>query len=350
MLTTLARTGTPLLRYRTRDLTRILPGPCPCGRTHRRIDRIRGRSDDMMIINGVNIFPMQIEQTLMRIPGIGTNYLIEIHEENFMDKLHVSVELAADAFQGTLSQLEGLQGRVLAALKEETGVTPVVKLLEAGQPPRGRGQGGACGRPAQSSRERGAEMAWHLSVFVVNEPGKLEKITRVLSEAGLNIRAVSMASTGEFGVVRVLVNDPDRGLEALKENRFTVTKRRILVAQIDDAPGAMHELLVDALRGARQRRGLLRLRDRGGEEGGDRLRGGEVPGGGEGARRHGHPPRLRRGDLPAVGRSAMIWNTGFRNPGPRRAWRATRASGWAGSSTCCTGAFPSIDERWTRPA
>jgi hypothetical protein len=58
-------------------------------------------------------------------------------------------------------------------------------------------------------------VAWHLSVFVVNEPGKLEKITRVLSEAGLNIRAVSMASTGEFGVVRVLVSDPDKGLEAL---------------------------------------------------------------------------------------------------------------------------------------
>ena len=140
VLTTLARTGTPLLRYRTRDLTRILPGSCPCGRTHRRIDRIQGRSDDMMIINGVNIFPMQIEQTLMRIPGIGSNYLIEVHEENYMDKLHVSVEMAADSFQGTLSQLEGLQGRVLSALKEETGVTPVVKLLEAGSLPASEGK------------------------------------------------------------------------------------------------------------------------------------------------------------------------------------------------------------------
>jgi hypothetical protein len=86
-------------------------------------------------------------------------------------------------------------------------------------------------------------MAWHLSIFVVNEPGKLEKITAVLSEAGGNIRALSMASTGEFGVVRVLVSDPDRGLEALKAHTFTVTKRRIMVAQIEDAPGAMHGLL-----------------------------------------------------------------------------------------------------------
>lgn len=88
-------------------------------------------------------------------------------------------------------------------------------------------------------------MAYHLSIFVVNEPGKLEKITRVLTERGLNIRAVSMASTGEFGVVRILVNDPDAGLAALKENRFTATKRRILVALIDDRPGAMHDLLVN---------------------------------------------------------------------------------------------------------
>jgi phenylacetate-CoA ligase len=140
VLTSLNRSGTPLLRFRTRDLTRIIPGPCACGRTHRRIDRIRGRSDDMMIINGVNIFPLQIEQTLLRIPGIGANYLIEIHEENFMDKLHVSVELATDAFQGTLSHLEGLQARVVAALREETGVTPAVKLLEAGSLPATEGK------------------------------------------------------------------------------------------------------------------------------------------------------------------------------------------------------------------
>ncbi len=140
VLTSITRIGTPLLRYRTRDLTRIIPGPCPCGRTHRRVDRILGRSDDMMIINGVNVFPQQIEQTLMRIPGVGSNYLIEIHEENFMDKLHVSVEMAADAFQGTLSGLEGLQAHVLALLKEETGVTPVVKLLEAGSLPAAEGK------------------------------------------------------------------------------------------------------------------------------------------------------------------------------------------------------------------
>jgi hypothetical protein len=93
-------------------------------------------------------------------------------------------------------------------------------------------------------------MAYHLSIFVANEPGKLEKITRVLAEAGLNIRAISVASAGEFGVVRVLVNDPDKGFEALKKHSFTVTKRKILVALIEDSPGAMHRLLVTLAAGS----------------------------------------------------------------------------------------------------
>ncbi len=140
VLTTLARAATPLLRYRTRDLTRIVPGPCPCGRTHRRVDRIRGRSDDMLIINGVNVFPMQIERTLMRIPAIGSNYLIEVHEENFMDRLHVKVELREEAFQGTLAELEKLSARVTDELKAELGVTPVVKLMEANGLPATEGK------------------------------------------------------------------------------------------------------------------------------------------------------------------------------------------------------------------
>ena len=88
-------------------------------------------------------------------------------------------------------------------------------------------------------------MAFHLAIFVENRPGKLEKITRVLSEKGLNIRAFSMASAGEFGVVRVLVSEPEKGYAALREANFTVTKRKILVALIDDSPGALHDLLVD---------------------------------------------------------------------------------------------------------
>jgi phenylacetate-CoA ligase len=94
----------------------------------------------MLIINGVNMFPLQIEQTLMRIPGIGHDYLIEVREENFMDKLHVSVELSAETFQGTLAELETLHARVVDELRHELGVTPVVKLLESGSLPAAEGK------------------------------------------------------------------------------------------------------------------------------------------------------------------------------------------------------------------
>ena len=140
VLTTLTRKAMPLVRYRTRDLTRFLPGNCPCGRTHRRIDRITGRSDDMLIINGVNIFPIQIEKTLMTIPEIGHNYLIEIRKENFMDRLQVHVEINEEVFHGTLAELEKLQGNAVAALRAELGVTPSVKLVEPSSLPVSEGK------------------------------------------------------------------------------------------------------------------------------------------------------------------------------------------------------------------
>ncbi len=140
VLTTLTREAMPLVRYRTRDLTRFLPGNCPCGRTHRRIDRITGRSDDMLIINGVNIFPIQIEKTLMAIPEIGHNYLIEIRKENFMDRLQVHVEINEEVFHGTLAELEKLQENAVAALRAELGVTPSVKLVEPSSLPVSEGK------------------------------------------------------------------------------------------------------------------------------------------------------------------------------------------------------------------
>jgi phenylacetate-CoA ligase len=131
VLTTLHREAMPLLRYRTRDLTSIIDETCRCGRTHHRLTRIRGRSDDMMIINGVNLFPIQIEQVLMRIPEIGTNYEIHINKEDYMDKLHIKVELKEGAFAGTLRQVELLQKRLEDELAAEITVNPKVDLVEA---------------------------------------------------------------------------------------------------------------------------------------------------------------------------------------------------------------------------
>ena len=140
VLTSLKREAMPLLRYRTRDLTRIIPSACACGRTHRRIDRIKGRTDDMLIINGVNLFPMQIEKTLMKSPGVGTNYTVEIAKENFMDRICVSVEVRPGVFKGTIEDLERLRASLAAALKAELGVTVTVRLAEPGSLPVSEGK------------------------------------------------------------------------------------------------------------------------------------------------------------------------------------------------------------------
>ena len=130
VLTTLMRKGMPVIRYRTKDLTRIIPGPCECGRTHRRIDRIKGRTDDMMILKGVNIYPIQIEKKLMEIPGVGTNFVIILEREGYDDDMIVKVEVQKEFFDGDLKQLENLKKRIVDELKADILITPKVNLVE----------------------------------------------------------------------------------------------------------------------------------------------------------------------------------------------------------------------------
>ena len=139
VLTTLDRDAMPLIRYRTRDLTRILPGECPCGRTHRRIDRLKGRSDDMFIVKGVNIFPMQIEKILMQFKELGANYLITIDTINNNDEVLVEVELS-DLFTDDYSQLQGLTREITRQLKDEILLTPKIRLVDKGALPQSQGK------------------------------------------------------------------------------------------------------------------------------------------------------------------------------------------------------------------
>ncbi|MBU2028154.1 MAG: phenylacetate--CoA ligase [Proteobacteria bacterium] len=138
--TTLLREGMPILRYRTKDLTRIIPGPCPCGRTHRRIERIKGRTDDMMIIKGVNIFPIQIEKRLMEIPGVGNNFIIILDRADYNEQMTVKVEVKKEFFGGNLQQLETLRRRIVEELKSDILITPRVDLVEPDSLPRGEGK------------------------------------------------------------------------------------------------------------------------------------------------------------------------------------------------------------------
>ncbi len=140
VMTTLLREGMPIIRYRTKDLTRIIPGMCACGRTHRRIERIKGRTDDMMIIKGVNIFPIQIEKKLMEIPGVGNNFVIILEREGYDDHMTVKVEVQNEVFTGDLRPLEDLRKRVIDELRADILITPRVKLVEPGSIPATEGK------------------------------------------------------------------------------------------------------------------------------------------------------------------------------------------------------------------
>lgn len=139
VLTTLDREMMPLLRYRTRDLTRILPGECPCGRTHRRIDRIKGRSDDMFIIKGVNIFPMQVEKILVQYPQLGSNYLITLETVDNQDEMVVEVELNNLCVDSYI-ELDQMRKEITRQLKDEILVTPKVKLVKKDSLPQSEGK------------------------------------------------------------------------------------------------------------------------------------------------------------------------------------------------------------------
>ncbi|MEJ5349601.1 MAG: phenylacetate--CoA ligase [Desulfosoma sp.] len=130
VLTTLTREGMPLIRYRTKDLSRILPEDCPCGRVHRRLDRIQGRSDDMFILKGVNIFPVQVEQVLMGIPEVGNNYRILLDRQNNVDVMTVEVEVTDKIFVEDMRHLQRIQKKITKELKSELLVTPEVRLVE----------------------------------------------------------------------------------------------------------------------------------------------------------------------------------------------------------------------------
>lgn len=140
VMTTLTREGMPILRYRTRDLTRFLPGDCPCGRAHRRIDRIAGRTDDMLIVKGVNIYPMQIEQVLMAMPEVAQNYVIELYQEEFIDQLRVKVEIKDEFFVEDMRTLQKLQRRIADRLRDEILVTPRVELVQHESIPKSEGK------------------------------------------------------------------------------------------------------------------------------------------------------------------------------------------------------------------
>ena len=139
ILTTINREAMPLIRYRTRDLTRVLGRTCPCGRNHIRLDRMKGRSDDMMVLRGVNIFPIQIEKILMKFKELTTNYLITLTTDNDNDNMTVEVEVNNFDLNDK-DKVQQLTKEITRALKDEILLTPHVKLLPLGTLPQSEGK------------------------------------------------------------------------------------------------------------------------------------------------------------------------------------------------------------------
>jgi len=130
VITTLVKEGAPLIRYRTHDLSRIIPGTCPCGRSYPRIDVIAGRTDDMMKIKGVNVFPAQIEEILAAFPEISSEYQIRISHLEGKDTMRIYVESTGDV------DFNDLARRIAEKVKSKIGFTPIVKVVEIGVLPR----------------------------------------------------------------------------------------------------------------------------------------------------------------------------------------------------------------------
>lgn len=130
VFTTLSKLAMPMIRYRTRDITRIINEPCECGRTVRRIERIGRRSDDMFIIRGVNVFPSQVEAALLEVEGTLPHYQIVLRREGGLDQMQVQVEVTQEFFTDTLKGLEELQKKLGNAIEHTLGIRVHVKLVE----------------------------------------------------------------------------------------------------------------------------------------------------------------------------------------------------------------------------
>jgi phenylacetate-CoA ligase len=130
VITTITKQGIPLIRYRTRDITSITYEPCRCGRTHARIARMSGRSDDMLIIRGVNVFPSQIESILVGIEGVEPHYLLIVDRKENLDTLEVQVEVDERLFSDEVKVLQKISRQIEKEIKDMLGVTCTAKLVE----------------------------------------------------------------------------------------------------------------------------------------------------------------------------------------------------------------------------
>jgi phenylacetate-CoA ligase len=139
VVTPLVKEAMPLVRYRTGDITMLLDDECSCGRGPK-LARFTGRSDDMLVIRGINVFPSQIEHVLLEIPEVGNHYMVYVNRVNHMDEMTIDVEVSPGYFKGELADLKKLQTRVVKELRDVLELRTTVRLVEPGSLPRFEGK------------------------------------------------------------------------------------------------------------------------------------------------------------------------------------------------------------------
>ena len=139
VITPLVKEAMPLIRYRTGDITMLLDDECPCGRGPK-LARFTGRSDDMLVIRGINVFPSQIEHVILEIPEVGNHYMVYVDRVNHMDEMTIEIEVSPGSFRGELADLKNLQYRVVKLLRDVLELRTTVRLVEPGTLPRFEGK------------------------------------------------------------------------------------------------------------------------------------------------------------------------------------------------------------------
>lgn len=140
VITMLQKEAFPLVRYRIKDVTAIMEGECKCGRTSLRIQRLSGRTDDMLIIRGINVFPSQVEHTLMQIPEVGSQYMIYVDRKGALDEMTVQVEIRTESFSDRIEDMNALKKKIEYEMKKYLNIAVKVELREAGSLPRFEGK------------------------------------------------------------------------------------------------------------------------------------------------------------------------------------------------------------------
>ncbi|MBQ3589689.1 MAG: phenylacetate--CoA ligase, partial [Clostridia bacterium] len=140
VFTTITKEGIPLIRYRTKDLTSITHEKCECGRTSARISRFKGRSDDMLIIRGVNVFPSQVEAALIEVKEVTPHYMMIVDRENNLDTLEIQVEIDAQYYTDEVKGIEKLTKKIATVIQQALGISAKIRLMGPGSLKRSEGK------------------------------------------------------------------------------------------------------------------------------------------------------------------------------------------------------------------